>query len=393
MLFNNEKKSNTHKFQTMMISLAIAIGVWLMVVYINDPSIKINLNNVDVRFSGEAELREKGLVVTGKNDIPSVSVSVSGKRSDLIDYMDNVYAVVGVDEIDKTGTYELPVTIDMPTAKLNLYKSKTNKLKVNIEPVVSKTVQITSKYTGTNKSYLIKSDIEDKEIQISGAQSEVEKIAYGAVIIDVASIQNVSEDNYSYSFFDKNGNPISQNTTIEASKTVIHVKNIPYLKASLKIVPVLSNELNGEYMLDEATTTVSPSAVEAGISDEFHGTTVNAVVDSFEQTENEYYLSQTNGLYIPEGSNTVRIKPSFLRKKRENMKLNIEAKNIPENRTADFAQTVNVTVECAENVTAEDITAEIDLKDLTLGTHRVPVTISGTNIAKVPYTEIDVTIK
>ena len=93
---NNEgghKFTASDRFKTIVTSIICAVAIWLMVVYINDPSITITLNDVDIRFSGEMALKEKGFVITGKSELPSISVSISGRRSDLIDYMDSVYSI------------------------------------------------------------------------------------------------------------------------------------------------------------------------------------------------------------------------------------------------------------------------------------------------------------
>ena len=77
-----------------------------MVVYINDPSITIILKDVDVKITGEETLKKNGYVVTGRDDLPYMSVKVSGRRSDLIDYMDKVYIKVDVSKATIPGEQE-----------------------------------------------------------------------------------------------------------------------------------------------------------------------------------------------------------------------------------------------------------------------------------------------
>lgn len=62
-------------------------------------------------------LRDKKLAVTGKDKIPELSVVVTGKRSDLMNFMDDIYVQVDVSDIDSTGEYNLSGVISIPTTE------------------------------------------------------------------------------------------------------------------------------------------------------------------------------------------------------------------------------------------------------------------------------------
>ena len=99
-----EKKANvtnTQKLKTVILSVFLA--VWFMVIYVNDPDITTTVSDLNVRFVGEMSLRDKKLAVTGKDKIHELSVVVSGKRSDLMNFMDDIYVQVDVSDIDSTG--------------------------------------------------------------------------------------------------------------------------------------------------------------------------------------------------------------------------------------------------------------------------------------------------
>ena len=390
---NRGEDNNRQKLKTMALSLFFAITIWLVVVYIFDPSINLTLKDVDIRFSGESSLKENGLVLTGKDKLPSMSVSVSGKRSDLIDYMNNVYINIDVENVTQAGEYEFKTSVEMPTSKLSLERGGSTKVKLTAEPLITKNIQIITKQTGSNKSFLIKSEIEENYVEISGAQSEIEKIAYGVAIIDISSIHGITENNFPYLLYDENNNQITANTTIEAKSAVVKVRNIPYMKAALPVIPTLSSDLAHDYVIDLSKTAVSPTTVEVGITADFHGTGIAANVDKLTSEETEFYLTGAEGLYIPEDNSTVKIKPVITRKQTKTMKLPLKAVNIPEDTTADFVQEIEVIVECAEYATEDNVTAHIDLSELDKGTHKIPVIISGAGVASWNYIEVDVTIK
>ena len=392
--FGNKKTERSRdKLKTMAVSVFFAIAIWLMVVYMNDPSITITLNNVDVRCSGELALRAKGLAVTGKNDLPSMSVSVSGKRSDLMDYMNSIYLKIDVEDVTETGEQEFTTSVEMPNSRLTLEKGGNEQIMLDIEPLEHKSVQVLTKQTGANKNYYIKSEIEDDYIDITGAKSEVDNVAYALAAVDISLISEKTSGEYSYAMYDKSNAVIDKNETLEAHSPSVHIINTPYTKKTLPVIPQLSDELEKGYMLDRAETVVYPPVIEAGVSADFSGEGVTANIDKLTGDETEFYLNQDSGIYVPYEKSVVKVKPVIIKKLTKQMKLNITAKNLGEGLSAEFNHELDAQVECAEETEASDITAEIDLSGLTAGTHRVPVTVSGTRVVTSIVGETEVTIK
>ena len=122
-----EKKANvtnTQKLKTVILSVFLAVIVWFMVIYVNDPDITTTVSDLNVRFVGEMSLMDKKLAVTGKDKIPELSVVVTGKRSDLMNFMDDIYVQVDVSDIDTTGEYNLSGVISIPTTRISVEKEK-----------------------------------------------------------------------------------------------------------------------------------------------------------------------------------------------------------------------------------------------------------------------------
>ncbi len=63
--------------------------------------------------------------MTGKDKIPELSVVVTGKRSDLMNFMDDIYVQVDVSDIDSTGEYNLSGVISIPTTRISVEKEST----------------------------------------------------------------------------------------------------------------------------------------------------------------------------------------------------------------------------------------------------------------------------
>ena len=155
-----EKKANvtnTQKLKTVILSVFLAVIVWFMVIYVNDPDITTTVSDLNVRFVGEMSLRDKKLAVTGKDKIHELSVVVTCKRSDLMNFMDDIYVQVDVSDIDSTGEYNLSGVISIPTTRISVEKEKYGDIPITVEPLEMKDIEVTVKQTGMLKDKIVKS--------------------------------------------------------------------------------------------------------------------------------------------------------------------------------------------------------------------------------------------
>lgn len=386
------KKQPSSKLKTLLLSIFFAVALWFMVLYIDDPSIIVTINNIGIQYIGEEPLNEAGLALTGKNKIPAISVTVQGKRSDLVNYMNNVYATVDVSNIDEIGEYKIPVKIEIPSSRLTLRKSNTSSVTLMTEILNTKFVQVKEKQTGINKEYFIDTNLVDSFVELKGAKSELEKISYVVADVDITNITEKTTNEYSFSMYDASDNAIENNETVTAERNVVAMEHTPYRRTTLNVIPELSGEAADGYVLDLAKSVIIPQTVEVGITDEFTGTGVGLNIDRYTTKETEFYLKSADGLYIPRESIAVKVKPVFYQKTTKTLNLTVTAQNLAQGLTADFAQEITAYVTCAEDVSADQVKAEINLLGLGIGTHTVPVTISGDKVAS-SSTVIDVTIR
>ena len=107
------------KLITMAISLLAAICLWIYVVTVVNPEGTTTISNIPVTFSGAEVLREdQGLVLSGDYQ-DMVTVSFTGKNSDMKKLEQNkeeISAVVDVSKIRSTRDYTLSYDLLLPDA-------------------------------------------------------------------------------------------------------------------------------------------------------------------------------------------------------------------------------------------------------------------------------------
>lgn len=372
----------TGKAKTIAVSVVIAIIAWAAIMWVDDPDITTTISDLDVRFVGEADLRENGLVITGKDDIPVMSVSVSGKRSDLMDYMDGIRIEVDSSQITEAGEYSLTGSIFLPSSRLTIEKEKNAEIPITVEKLETKEIEVRVKQTGTAKDKLISSVVENPTVTISGAKSEIDNVEYGMATVDISTINESGVGPTSYVLMDSDGTLISKNETIETEKAMVDVRNTVYSVRNLPVAVELSPELEEEYILNESETTVTPARVDVGVPEYSAQSEVRAILYTADESDSvECQLVPEEDMYIPEENLTVKVKAVLVKKVSKTLTLEVMAENMPQDKTV-YIDYIQATVSGEESkLNTDNIKATVDLGNLDEGTYYLPVNISGDGVS------------
>lgn len=371
----NNNKKHTGNMGMMILSLIIAIGVWIAVNYLNNPDITTTLSGLHIKFTGEAELRNKGLVITGKSAIPSSSVVVSGKRKDLIDNMNNISVEVNVSEITETGDYSLKGTINLPTTKITVEKEKYGEIPITVEKLGEKEVPVKLRQSGILKNKLVKSELVKDTVKLTGAQSELDNVSYGIADVNAEDIKVNSTIRVKYLLLDNKGEYIEKNETLESYTPEVVVKNTIYDKIILPVNLKLTKEMEKKYVLNENECSMSVSTVEVGVLEGSSDEAVTAYIDN--PDTDELTLHEASDMYIPSGHKKIKVKLSLTPKVTKDIELEPSAEGLSDGLYAEIGKiTVRVTA-TEDKINTENIKAHVKLDGIGIGEYKLPVEISG----------------
>lgn len=371
------KITNKEKLQNMILSIVIAIAIWLVAVYVDDPSITVTANNVSVRLYNENVLSDKKLVIKNKDKFPQFSVRVSGRRSSLMNYMSRITADFDLSEIDHAGEYEIEGIVTIPNSNITLAKKQAVVLKVDVAPISEKTVKLYAFQTGTNKDYVIKSTPVLEEVYIEGASDEVAKVSMAAVEVDITDATDDFESQGEIFFCDSDGNRLTDVSSVKADKIIVGVENQTYQRVVLPVKAELSDELSQEYILDE-TSVISPAEVVVGILPGTQIDFVNVRIDKNSDTaENYRAFSTVEGTYVPCYASEVSVTPKMHKLTNKIMEIETKTINLPEGMMASYEMKSTLNVRCAEEISPQDIKAIIDLKDAQLGDNMIKLSVES----------------
>ena len=368
-------KRNENKFRILLLSFIIAVAVWITIGIMEDPDVTASVSGLDVHYIGEDVLRSQGLVITDTSSTPNMSVVISGKRNDLINYSDGIYINVDVSEITDAGEYSLPGTINLPSTRLTVEKEKYGNVPVKVEHLIRKNIPIKIKQTGTSKDGFIKSETQQSTVSITGAESEINSVSYGYVEIVISKMTETNTIESAFLLMDESNNPLTKNDTIEADTDSIEIVNTKYERKTLPVKLKLDDSLVNDYYLDEAKTALEKTTVDVGVLPECSADAVYVNIDKTDAEVAEFSLITDIGMYIPESSSKIRVKPYIQKKTAQRMDVTVQALNLAEGLSAQFNPIVSGVLMYGPegSAAADNLYAYIDLSGLGAGSYELPV--------------------
>ena len=193
-----EPKKHEADFVLRILAVVIAVIVWFVLSITQYPTRNKTITNVPVTFSTDGTVaEERGLSVLNYNDI-TVDVEIRGMNYEIGNYSANdLIATVNLDQVTREGTYHLDIDVS----------SNHSSDQVTIVSVYPETVEVTfdristSMFTMGVEAPLITADegltlrdinVTPSEVEIEGAENELEKIA--RVVASVPESMTLSED-------------------------------------------------------------------------------------------------------------------------------------------------------------------------------------------------------
>ncbi len=154
----NEKKKDItlkNRLLTALVSLAVAFGLWMYVVTVVSPESENTYYNIPVTLQNEGDLEERGLMITTE-DIPTVSLRLSGNRTDLQKLnSSNISVYVDLSKLSRSEeplTYEIVYPGDVPNNAITVQKRTPDTIKLKVEERASKNVKLQVAYSGNQEA-------------------------------------------------------------------------------------------------------------------------------------------------------------------------------------------------------------------------------------------------
>ncbi len=259
------KRFLTENLWLKILSLLIAMLLWLLVVNVSHPevtdtkTIPLEVENQDAFASQNKSWEMDRTTVT-------VSYSVRTNSRSLISDSD-FHAYVDLKDYSITGS--VPIYVDVLNDKDQLIGDVTVRptvTRVIIEDIQEKKFDIQHTVSGSPKSgYTVASVIVSPEyVYISGPESEIGRISSVGIDINVEDISENEDGVAELVYYDANGNQLYDLKNVTASTSSIHYAVTLYKEKSINLLSGVTGTPAAGYQYE--STTVSPASVSLAAS-------------------------------------------------------------------------------------------------------------------------------
>ena len=253
-------------FLLKLLSLALSIVLWAVVMDIDNPERNMRFDDVPVRIIGASQLKAAtGLeLIEGENT--TVTVSLRGQSKSVGEVRaSQITATVDISGLTEANEYDLPVTVSVSKSGVETNYVNPGKVHVRVDRVESKDVPIEVNVTGT-PSDGYRAGKSTKKVTVSGPATDLAQVAKAVAAVDVTG-RNSSLADYEckVTLYDQDGAEFtsnyitSQTEKIKVSVPIYRVNNIP-LTVTLKD--------GGSLTQNQVQCVINPENVEVIASDQ-----------------------------------------------------------------------------------------------------------------------------
>ncbi len=393
----------------MIASLIIAFAIWLVIMNTSNPEVTHTFSNVAVNITNASYVESRQQMYAMIDGMRTISVTVHSNRK-TVERLSSSSITASADLtqiVDFTSPVYVPVTVSVPGVSVDDVTINPRMLEITLEDIETQEFVINPTTGGTTpaKGYQVgKLSATPDKVKIRGPKSVVEKIDKVNAEVLATGLSKDQTLLAKVVIYDKNGDALSNSSretlTIGDGTTTVKVRVALYtVVPDIPIVAETYGVPAPGYRAGEITVTPSTLRIvgDAETLEAFRENGNEIVIPSSARDVDISGASEDQDIsvditnYLPEGislaadtSETVVVNVKILQLNSKSVE--IETKgilklNLPKDYNAVFADSkldIRVTGGDAdlERITADDISASVDLRDVEPGDLAVPVQIT-----------------
>ena len=403
---------NRSKVVRIVISILVAIAMWLYVDLERAPERTMTIRDIPVEFSGEnTTLADKNLMLLSGYDT-TIDLKIRGPKRELVKMnRDNVRVIASTSSIDSVGVHQLDWTVSFPDGvvrtNVSVEKASLSQITVTVGELYTKEVPVECQVVGqVAEGYFTGDVVLDPEVLTLRAQrDDLLNVSCAKLTVDISGATRSVVQTVDVQLYDYDGNPV-ENSNIRTNTSLIQAK-VPVLTTREVELAVEFSGVPGTAM-NSITCDITPKTVrlngEADVLDSIDKLVLATLhVDDLElHQQNSYVVTPPDGTWLVNGNEVATVDITLEGIDETSLTTtNIEFEKLPSGLYAmvpDGGLTVRLwgLSEEIEAVTAENLRVIADMSAVTgQGTVTVPVTVtvSGFNDVTVRGTyELTVTV-
>lgn len=375
-----------NKLLTILLSVAIAFGLWIYVITVEQPESEETYYDIPVVLQNEGVLAERGLMITSER--PTVTLHLSSTRTNLNQLNEsNINVIANAGSIVTPGTIELPYSVsypgNIPAGSITRQSSKPDMITLKVENRITKPVPVVPVYNGSVPEGLLADkeniQLDHTVIEVSGPESVVEQITQAVIQVDLQDQTQTIVQECVYTLCDDTGEPVNSQWVTTNAEIVNLTLVIQRVKEITLKVTVVSG---GGATEQTSSVNVNPGTILVSGSE--------ALLENLEVLDlGTVNLGELTGdtvltmpIVLPEGiTNETGITEATVEVKFPNLRTttmilsNIQLTNVPEGLEAEaVTQQLEVKLRgpasLIESISEENVSIVVDLSEAQVGTDK-----------------------
>ena len=236
-----------NKLLTILLSVAIAVGMWVYVITVEQPESEETYYDIPVILQNESILAERGLMIVSER--PTVTLQLSSTRTNLNQLNEsNINVIANVNSVVTPGTHELTYSVsypgNIPSGTITRRNSRPDMITLKVENRITKPVPVVPVYSGSVPEGMLA----DKEnalldyttIEVAGPASVVEQITQAVIAVDLQDKTETIAQEFVYTLCDDAGEPVNSQwvtTNAEVVNLTLQIKRVKEIKLKVTVIP------------------------------------------------------------------------------------------------------------------------------------------------------------
>ena len=249
------------------VSLIVAIFLWLFVTNYQDPETVLTVSNVPVKLLHTEAVKSEGkifIVLDDSDTIPVVTINAPRSIVDKLE-ADNVIATADLEDMNPDYTVPIRLTTNKYSDSISNISGSIRSVSLSVEDELKAIFPIETSVVGNAADgYQIgQIALEQNQVRVTGPKSEVEKVRSTGVIVDISDSDRTISTNAEIHLYDEDGRDIDidKNLTLNIDKVMVRVEVLPLKQVPVKIAisgkPVEGYRLTGETSVEPGRITVA----------------------------------------------------------------------------------------------------------------------------------------
>lgn len=224
----NPKKNR--KVFNIILAIILAVGVWLYVINVENPTGTVPIRDIPVSLVGEDSLAERGLMVTDQSQ-DSVSLKLSGRRKTLMKLnRKNLTLELDVSTITSEGEHTLSCRASFPnnvgTDNVSVSDWEDLRVTVTVEKQETKEIPVRGEFIGTEADNCLAGAVstDPETITLTGPAEALDGVSYALASVGGKEVSDTVTESVSVVLMDPDGKPASRkNITLDKETVAVTI--------------------------------------------------------------------------------------------------------------------------------------------------------------------------